>query len=871
MTSAYQMFAFLAELNRRRKAAKQSDDYAKLAEVYNELGDEYRRLGDLEKAVKKQIKCVFNAETIGSLEYQVYAHRAVAEMYIELADYDLARKHANEHLRAAELYNKAHLIQLAYHVKGWVLLQFWTAIVESKSNDSTADAEELLIEAKRSLEKSLAYLNANSSKISADKEARNGGDVNRRRAGVQQVLSEVYDKLGQHTDAITFHLAALKYAERNEDLDLQYRCLFSKLGFSEEDKLRTTQQMLAVAEKMAKAGDKSRKYEALIQFAEAKINVEDFLGAKDAFETVYLEGKACVPKEDWNNARKSLICLYKIAQRVEALHGLAEHDHRLRMRLADKIGDDLCEMNAFDTAVTFYLRVLDAANALRSPKDVLAAATSVASTAFDANQFSLALEYYEKLLALETSAGQSEKKLANTRVCIAKSAVEADGLSVDRVVEYCSDAALACANAQAVSNEVETLKCLCDYLKRKASSHPKLSEASSRLAAAEGEMDGGDSDEEEGEEATAADGFSDDLDLLTPERILQLCKDEFKLRNEDDKIRHEKDKVINSHGETRMHDAARGDDLDYLKKLVKAGYNVNARDYGKWTPLMEAVNANKIDNVRHLLQHNANVNAQSGQGIVDEDKERESASGLTPLMGAAEMLYLPIIRLLIAHPNINLSVKNSDGWTALDMLEDALRRRVADTGIDPDDHAEANRLIAELRRRMLSHGAALVAPPPRSTNRPTGRKAVLSNLRQRNRQAPSVAKVYEDIMVGLGRGQVHRRCGMASPEPPADPSEDRQVAIDEMNDFIVPDADDDVAIVEQPLIEDYVASLPQSTNKRRLDAVEERQPRKRRSRLRSAYNAEHQRAFEPLSSFTNDDNFASIGFESTPIFDTVPV
>uniref|UniRef100_A0A914W8P5 Uncharacterized protein n=1 Tax=Plectus sambesii TaxID=2011161 RepID=A0A914W8P5_9BILA len=33
----------------------------------------------------------------------------------------------------------------------------------------------------------------------------------------------------------------------------------------------------------------------------------------------------------------------------------------------------------------------------------------------------------------------------------------------------------------------------------------------------------------------------------------------------------------------------------------------------------------------------------------------------------------------------------------------------------------------------------------------------------------------------------------------------------------------------------------------------------------------HQRAFEPLSSFTNDDNFASIGFESTPIFDTVPV
>lgn len=299
---------------------------------------------------------------------------------------------------------------------------------------------------------------------------------------------------------------------------------------------------------------------------------------------------------------------------------------------------------------------------------------------------------------------------------------------------------------------------------------------------------------------------------------------------------------------------------------------MNARDYGKWTPLMEAVNANKIDNVRILLQNNANVNAQSNQGIVDEEKDSESASGLTALMGAAEMLFLPIIRLLIAHPNINLSVKNSEGWTALDMLEDALRRRATDAGIDPDDQAEADRLIAEFRRRMHAQGLPTAVPPPRATNRPTSRKAVLSSLQRRNRPAPSVAQVYEDIMVGLGRGQVHRRTGMSSPQPLDEPPEDRRVAIEEMSDFIVPDADDEVVYSESPLLDVPivpVSSPRPTTTKRRLDTLEERPARKRQSRLRSAHHTSQQRPFESLSSIPSDQyqpvaTLASIDFDSTP-------
>lgn len=67
-------------------------------------------------------------------------------MLLLAADYESARKHADEHVRTAELYKKAHLIQLAYHVKGWVLLQTWTAIAENKSNESAVDAERILIE-----------------------------------------------------------------------------------------------------------------------------------------------------------------------------------------------------------------------------------------------------------------------------------------------------------------------------------------------------------------------------------------------------------------------------------------------------------------------------------------------------------------------------------------------------------------------------------------------------------------------------------------------------------------------------------------------------------------------------------------------------
>lgn len=43
-------------------------------------------LGDLTKAVKKQMNCIFNAELAGLLEYQVYAHRAIAEMQVELCN-----------------------------------------------------------------------------------------------------------------------------------------------------------------------------------------------------------------------------------------------------------------------------------------------------------------------------------------------------------------------------------------------------------------------------------------------------------------------------------------------------------------------------------------------------------------------------------------------------------------------------------------------------------------------------------------------------------------------------------------------------------------------------------------------------------------
>jgi len=70
----------------------------------------------------------------------------------------------------------------------------------------------------------------------------------------------------------------------------------------------------------------------------------------------------------------------------------------------------------------------------------------------------------------------------------------------------------------------------------------------------------------------------------------------------------------NEHGETIVHIAARKGDLKQLKKVLKAGANVNEADNAGWTPLHEAVTKNQFKAARLLLKSGANSNAPGPEG-----------------------------------------------------------------------------------------------------------------------------------------------------------------------------------------------------------------------------------------------------------------
>ena len=85
--------------------------------------------------------------------------------------------------------------------------------------------------------------------------------------------------------------------------------------------------------------------------------------------------------------------------------------------------------------------------------------------------------------------------------------------------------------------------------------------------------------------------------------------------------------------------------------LIERGADVNSRDRGARTPLIEAAFGGHIDTVRLLLARGAHVNA-------------EDADGWTALMEAASKGRTEMVRLLLDH-GANAAATTGTGWTPL--------------------------------------------------------------------------------------------------------------------------------------------------------------------------------------------------------------
>ncbi|VDK38096.1 unnamed protein product [Gongylonema pulchrum] len=104
-----------------------------------------------------------------------------------------------------------------------------------------------------------------------------GQDSRSRKARLQQVLSQICDKMNLQSLALRYHNAAMAYAARAADYDLQYRCLLSKLHFSGDQRLKTAIELVHAA---ANLKDQQALCESRFILAQEKIRAKDFVGAK---------------------------------------------------------------------------------------------------------------------------------------------------------------------------------------------------------------------------------------------------------------------------------------------------------------------------------------------------------------------------------------------------------------------------------------------------------------------------------------------------------------------------------------------------------------------------------------------------------------
>ncbi|VDK85169.1 unnamed protein product [Litomosoides sigmodontis] len=787
-------FVQVAELERQLHKSEKQKDNRKVCDFCVEIGDEYRRIGDLYKALSYYRKGVELAEKLNIYENAVFAHRAIAEILVDpgIQENIKALEHGEKYLDAANKSGKVHFIQLAYHVIGWLHFQIYL--------NSNAKRDSLLEKAKQWCERSLIYLSNHAIDIDCDKDAvQMGQDSRSRKARLQQVLSQICDKMKLQTLSVRYHNAAMTYAVRAGDHDLQYRCLLSKMNFCGDQRLKTAIELVHVAANL----DQQALYEARFILAQEKFRAKDFVGAKwDLISMLASKGNEKLDAEEQRLFYQTLITAYKTIERLKVLESFDKH---VKMKISEKVADNLYEAGFCEISLEYYKQMLTYAC---QTEDKIKALVSIAETAKELDRYDEAFTCFVEVEKLESTLNICDTKKADTSLCIANVAANIDSFTpkevldffrkCERLVVYNHQKKTLYENMLAYMNDNDIDKNLC------AEIEAKLESVGNDVEVRDGESEN---------EKIKDEVFIDEWDKLSDTEVLAHCYEEASRRSIEERIRSEKDKKINLYGETRMHEAARSSDTQYLRMLVEmvyytsfsfyvfadafregltlvsvsdysynfcnrfprrdaalkvllkifsplqlsdTGYNIDACDEGGWTPLHEAVGALKLENVRILIELGANLNLQSNEGTLSADGERTDSGGLTPLMEACDRGATAIVDLLLKF-GANVAVKNRDNWTALDFFRNAIKMEMVEDEVM--EKAKQLESIMEMRLKEVNVVVNAEPPPKKLKLNDKAKSTIHSSAVSGKNVDPNVSNLreYRKTMSAVGRGTTHDR------------------------------------------------------------------------------------------------------------------
>ena len=149
--------------------------------------------------------------------------------------------------------------------------------------------------------------------------------------------------------------------------------------------------------------------------------------------------------------------------------------------------------------------------------------------------------------------------------------------------------------------------------------------------------------------------------------------------------------------------------LKEVQRLIEQGSpDINSADFAGTTPLHEAALEGFYEIAKILLDHGANVNAQSG----DMDKD-------TPLIDAVSNLHYKLVKLLLTR-GANPRIKNSKGMDAIAVLDDLLE----DLDDQDADYEPQYHDAKKIRKLLVQYGKNFGEPSvPVSNKRRTSSPA----------------------------------------------------------------------------------------------------------------------------------------------------
>ncbi|VDD89806.1 unnamed protein product [Enterobius vermicularis] len=731
----------VSELEKQLSKAQQRGNDQLVSDLYVDLAEEHRRAGFLNEAIEAYKSSLIFSEKCCTIENAAFAHRAIAEMSVDcgIGDDCAALTHGEKYFNLAKKTGQVHLIQLAFHVYGWLQFQVYL--------NSGAKNQKLLLESKEWCEKGLAFLNKNAVAIDSDPKAvRIGQNSKARRARLRQVLSQICDKLGDSSQALSHHNAAFAYAVREEDFDLQYRCLLSKLYYVGNQRIKTAVDLVHVASNLGPKESADAKF----ILAQEKIRAMDFDGAKwDMISILCGKDFNALDNEEQSSLQQCLIVVYRAVERLRRVEKLSSFE---QMKTYEKIADEFIDLDFREVSLEFYEKMLACAE---SKCDRIKAFVSIAETARELNDFEKAYQCYSVIESIENTLTLENKKRAETAICLLEVTTKLKTFPPLEVEELYLKAK---KYAETHHQKLILREIYLEYLKKMEGMRPKIEKLKSELEVIRKERN--DSPEMLSDTEEHDNEWADKFGDLSGSQILAQCEVEATRRNMEERIRQEKDKKINLYGETRMHEAARGNDLAYLRLLLKHGYSINAKDEGGWTPLHEAVGALKVENVRLLVEAGACLDIRSNEGTLSAEGERTDSGGLTPLMEACDRGSTAIANLLLSH-GANIALRNKDNWTALDFFRNALAVGM----VEEEDMSAANDLVVLMEARLRQVNAPVSKFPPPKKLTPLNSREKLSigkeSVQAVQKLSPERKNLleYRKIMRHVGRGDVHERTG----------------------------------------------------------------------------------------------------------------